>query len=31
MLERGMPVVRGSGRHGSKSDLYLGNGDTVVF
>lgn len=31
MLERGMPVVRGSGRHGSRSDLYLGNGDTVVF
>jgi len=31
MLERGMPVVRGSGRHGSKSDLYLGNGDNVVF
>jgi len=31
MLERGMPVVRGSGKHGSKSDLYLGNGDTVVF
>jgi len=31
MVERGMPVVRGSGKHGSKSDLYLGNGDTVVF
>ncbi len=31
MMERGMPVVRGSGRHGSKSELYLGNGDTVVF
>jgi 7,8-dihydropterin-6-yl-methyl-4-(beta-D-ribofuranosyl)aminobenzene 5'-phosphate synthase len=31
MLERGMPVVRGSGRHGSQSELYLGNGDTVVF
>jgi 7,8-dihydropterin-6-yl-methyl-4-(beta-D-ribofuranosyl)aminobenzene 5'-phosphate synthase len=31
MLERGMPVVRGSGKHGSKSDLYLGNGDKVVF
>src|SRR3990170_1776127 len=30
MLERGMHVVRGSGRHGSKSELYLGNGDTVV-
>lgn len=31
MLERGMPVVRGSARYGSKSELYLGNGDTVVF
>ena len=31
MLERGMPVVRGSGSYGSKSELYLGNGDTVVF
>ena len=31
MLERGMPVVRGTGSHGSKSDLYLGNGDRVVF
>jgi 7,8-dihydropterin-6-yl-methyl-4-(beta-D-ribofuranosyl)aminobenzene 5'-phosphate synthase len=31
MLERGMPVVRGSGRFGSKSELYLGNGDKVVF
>ena len=31
MLERGMTVVRGSGRHGSRSEYYLGNGDTVVF
>jgi len=31
MLERGMPVERGSARHGSKSDLYVGNGDTIVF
>ncbi|GAB4369705.1 MAG: MBL fold metallo-hydrolase [Deltaproteobacteria bacterium] len=31
MLERGMPVVRGSAKHGSKSELFLGNGDTVVF
>ena len=31
MLERGMPVVRGTGQHGSKSELFLGNGDTVVF
>ncbi|MDA8121971.1 MAG: MBL fold metallo-hydrolase [Deltaproteobacteria bacterium] len=31
MLERGIPVVRGSGKHGSRSDLYVGNGDTIVF
>jgi 7,8-dihydropterin-6-yl-methyl-4-(beta-D-ribofuranosyl)aminobenzene 5'-phosphate synthase len=31
MLERGMPVVRGTGKHGSRSDLYVGNGDKVVF
>ncbi len=31
MLERGMPVVRGTARNGSKSDLYLGNGDSIVF
>ncbi|VFN04701.1 MAG: 7,8-dihydropterin-6-yl-methyl-4-(beta-D-ribofuranosyl)aminobenzene 5'-phosphate synthase [Candidatus Kentron sp. G] len=28
MIELGMPITRGSARHGSKSDLYLGNGDT---
>ncbi len=31
MLERGMPVVRGSGKLGSQSELYVGNGDTIVF
>lgn len=31
MLERGMPVERGSARHGSRSELYVGNGDTVIF
>jgi 7,8-dihydropterin-6-yl-methyl-4-(beta-D-ribofuranosyl)aminobenzene 5'-phosphate synthase len=31
MLERGMPVVRGTGKHGSRSELYVGNGDTIVF
>jgi 7,8-dihydropterin-6-yl-methyl-4-(beta-D-ribofuranosyl)aminobenzene 5'-phosphate synthase len=31
MLERGMPVARGSGKHGSKSEYYVGNGDTIVF
>jgi 7,8-dihydropterin-6-yl-methyl-4-(beta-D-ribofuranosyl)aminobenzene 5'-phosphate synthase len=31
MLERGMPVVRGTGSRGSKSEYYVGNGDTVVF
>ncbi|MGC1952999.1 MAG: MBL fold metallo-hydrolase [Gammaproteobacteria bacterium] len=27
MIELGLPVVRGSARHGSKTPLYLGNGD----
>ena len=31
MLERGMPVALGSGSHGSQSELYVGNGDTIVF
>jgi 7,8-dihydropterin-6-yl-methyl-4-(beta-D-ribofuranosyl)aminobenzene 5'-phosphate synthase len=31
MRERGMPVVGGTARNGSKSDLYPGNGDTVEF
>lgn len=31
MLELGMTVVRGSGRNGSRSEYYVGNGDTVVF
>lgn len=31
MIEAGLPVVRGTARHGSKRDLYLGNGDTIEF
>jgi 7,8-dihydropterin-6-yl-methyl-4-(beta-D-ribofuranosyl)aminobenzene 5'-phosphate synthase len=31
MLERGMPVARGTGKHGSKSEYYVGNGDMIVF
>jgi 7,8-dihydropterin-6-yl-methyl-4-(beta-D-ribofuranosyl)aminobenzene 5'-phosphate synthase len=31
MVELGYPVVEGSGRYGSKSKLYVGNGDEVVF
>jgi len=31
MVELGYPVVRGTGRYGSKSDLYVGNGDEVFF
>jgi 7,8-dihydropterin-6-yl-methyl-4-(beta-D-ribofuranosyl)aminobenzene 5'-phosphate synthase len=31
MIELGYPVVRGTGRSGSKSDLYVGNGDEVTF
>jgi len=29
MLVAGLPVVRGSARHGSKTDLFLGNGDVL--
>ncbi len=31
MVELGYPIVRGTGSFGSKSDLYIGNGDQVVF
>ena len=31
MIDLGYPVVRGSGRYGSKSKLYVGNGDEVIF
>lgn len=31
MIDLGMPVVRGTASNGSLSDLYVGNGDTVVF
>lgn len=31
MAELGYPVVGGSARNGSRSDLYLGNGDRIVF
>ncbi len=31
MIEAGMPIVRGTARHGSKTDLYLGNGDRIEF
>jgi len=31
MIELGYPVVRGRGRFGSKSDLYIANGDVVKF
>ncbi len=31
MVELGYPVVKGSGKHGSVSDLYIGNGDEVAF
>jgi len=29
MVELRHPVVRGAARYGSRSDLYLGNGDVV--
>jgi 7,8-dihydropterin-6-yl-methyl-4-(beta-D-ribofuranosyl)aminobenzene 5'-phosphate synthase len=31
MIELGYPVVRGNGRFGSMSNLYIGNGDSVTF
>ena len=31
MIELGYPVVRGTGSFGSQSDLYVGNGDEVLF
>ena len=31
MVELGYPVVEGTGRFGSKSRLYIGNGDEVLF
>jgi 7,8-dihydropterin-6-yl-methyl-4-(beta-D-ribofuranosyl)aminobenzene 5'-phosphate synthase len=31
MIDLGYPVVRGTARFGSKSDLYIGNGDEVFF
>jgi len=31
MIALGYPVARGTGRNGSKSKEYIGNGDTVMF
>jgi hypothetical protein len=31
MLAANIPVVKGTDRYGSRSDLYVGNGDEVVF
>ncbi len=31
MIAANIPVVRGTAKYGSKSDLYIGNGDLVVF
>jgi 7,8-dihydropterin-6-yl-methyl-4-(beta-D-ribofuranosyl)aminobenzene 5'-phosphate synthase len=31
MTKLGFPIVRGTGSHGSVSDLYVGNGDSVTF
>ncbi len=31
MHELGYPVVRGNAKNGSQSDLYIGNGDRIVF
>ncbi len=31
MIDLGYPVVQGTGKHGSQSKLYVGNGDEVFF
>jgi 7,8-dihydropterin-6-yl-methyl-4-(beta-D-ribofuranosyl)aminobenzene 5'-phosphate synthase len=31
MIAANIPVVRGTAKYGSKSNLYMGNGDVVVF
>ena len=31
MIELGYPVVKGTARYGSRSELFVGNGDQVVF
>lgn len=31
MLAAGIPVVKGSGKNMTRRDIYLGNGDTLVF
>lgn len=31
MTSLGYPMVKGTGRFGSETDLYVGNGDTVTF
>jgi 7,8-dihydropterin-6-yl-methyl-4-(beta-D-ribofuranosyl)aminobenzene 5'-phosphate synthase len=31
MLAAGLAVIRGTARHGSKADLFLGNGDVLAL
>ena len=31
MIDFGYPVVRSTAQFGSKSDVYIGNGNTVTF
>jgi 7,8-dihydropterin-6-yl-methyl-4-(beta-D-ribofuranosyl)aminobenzene 5'-phosphate synthase len=31
MIASNIPVIRGTAKYGSRSDLYIGNGDEVVF
>jgi 7,8-dihydropterin-6-yl-methyl-4-(beta-D-ribofuranosyl)aminobenzene 5'-phosphate synthase len=31
MVAKRMPILKGTGRHGSVSDLYIGNGDSVEW
>lgn len=31
MIELGYPIVKGTARYGSRSELFVGNGDSVEF
>lgn len=31
MIELGYPMVKGTARYGSRSELFVGNGDSVEF
>lgn len=31
MIDNGYPIISGTGSKGSKTDLYIGNGDKIEF